>query len=128
LRSFRQLQRGGPLVGEAFSLAEISISTSDHRRAEWPGGQAVQGAGNISVAPHDDVEEMFLVLHGRLRVEFRDRIFELGPGELVVVPRGVEHRTASDEEAEVIVLEPAGVLNTGNVIDEKFTAPTGARI
>ena len=59
---------------------------------------------------------------GRFRVEFRDRIVELGPGELVVVPRGVEHRTAADEEAEVILLEPVGVLNTGNVINEKFTA------
>ena len=77
---------------------------------------------------HDDVEEMFLVWRGRFRVEFRDRIVELGPGELVVVPRGLEHRTAADEEAEVILLEPAGVLNTGNVIDEKFTAPLGARI
>jgi quercetin dioxygenase-like cupin family protein len=53
---------------------------------------------------------------------------ELGPGELVVVPRGVEHRTAADEEAEMILLQPADVLNTGNLIDEKFTAPMGARI
>jgi hypothetical protein len=44
------------------------------------------------------------------------------------VPRGVEHRTAADEEAEVILLEPAGVLNTGDVIDGKFTAPMGAWI
>ena len=77
---------------------------------------------------HDDAEEMFLVWRGRFRVEFLDRIVELGPGELVVVPRGVEHRTAADEEAEVILLEPAGTLNTGNVIDEKFTAPMGAKI
>jgi len=49
---------------------------------------------------HDNVEEMFLVWRGRFRVEFRDRIVEPGPGELVVVPRGVEHRTAADEEAE----------------------------
>jgi mannose-6-phosphate isomerase-like protein (cupin superfamily) len=77
---------------------------------------------------HGDVDEMFLVWRGRFRVEFRDRTVELGPGELVVVPRGVEHRTAADEEAEVILLEPAGVLNTGNVTDETFTAPTGARI
>jgi mannose-6-phosphate isomerase-like protein (cupin superfamily) len=49
---------------------------------------------------HDDVEEMFLVWRGRFRVEFRDRIVELG--QVVVVPRGVEHRTAADEEAEVI--------------------------
>jgi mannose-6-phosphate isomerase-like protein (cupin superfamily) len=77
---------------------------------------------------HDDVEEMFLVWRGRFRVEFRDRIVEVGPGELVVVPRGIEDRTAARGEAEVIVLEPAGILNTGNIIDEKFTAPTGARI
>jgi mannose-6-phosphate isomerase-like protein (cupin superfamily) len=77
---------------------------------------------------HHDVEEMFLVWRGRFRVEFRDRIVELGPGEFVVVPRGVEHRATADEEAEVILLEPAGVLNTGNIIDEKFTAPMGARI
>ena len=77
---------------------------------------------------HDDAEEMFLVWRGRFRVEFRDRIVELAPGELLVVARGVEHRTAADEEAEVIVLEPAGVLNTGNVVDEEFTAPMGARI
>ena len=77
---------------------------------------------------HDGVEEMFLVWRGRFRVEFRDRIVELEPGELVVVPRGVEHRTAADEEAEVILLEPAGTLNTGNVIDEKFTAPVCTKI
>jgi mannose-6-phosphate isomerase-like protein (cupin superfamily) len=75
---------------------------------------------------HNDVDELFL--SGKAAFEFRDRNVELGPGEFVVVPRGVEHRTAADEEAEVIVLEPAGVLNTGNVIDETFTAPMGARI
>jgi mannose-6-phosphate isomerase-like protein (cupin superfamily) len=77
---------------------------------------------------HDDVDELFLVWRGRFRVEFRDRIIELGPGELVIVPCGVEHRTAADEEAEVILLEPAGTLNTGNVVDEKYTALTGVRI
>jgi mannose-6-phosphate isomerase-like protein (cupin superfamily) len=77
---------------------------------------------------HDDVEELFLVWRGRFRVEFRDKTVELGPGELVVVPRGVEHRTAADEEAEVILWEPAGVLNTGNVTDATYTAPMGARI
>lgn len=77
---------------------------------------------------HEDADEMFLVWRGRFRVEFRDRVVELGPGELLVVPRGVEHRTAADDEAEVLIFEPAGVRNTGNVVDEVFTAPQGVRI
>jgi len=88
----------------------------------------VKVQGTFPWHQHDDVEEMFLVWHGRFRVEFRDRIVELWPGEFIVVPRGVEHRTAADEQAEVILLEPAGVRNMGNVIDGKFTAAIGARI
>jgi mannose-6-phosphate isomerase-like protein (cupin superfamily) len=72
---------------------------------------------------HDTEDELFLVWKGRFRVEFRDRVVELGPGELIMVPRGVEHRTAADEEAEVLLFEPAATRNTGNVMSEKFTAP-----
>jgi len=68
---------------------------------------------------HVDEDEFFMVWKGRFRVEFRDRIVELGPGECVVVPRGVEHRTCADEEALVPCFEPAGVLNTGNVRSEQ---------
>lgn len=64
---------------------------------------------------HEREDELFLVLGGRLRIEFRDGAAELGPGELIVVPRGMEHRPVADEEAEVLLLEPAGTLNTGNV-------------
>ena len=77
---------------------------------------------------HEKEDEMFLVWRGVFRVEFRDKVVSLGPGELIVVPAGVEHRTAADEEAEVLCFEPAGVLNTGNVVDEVFTAPMDARI
>jgi mannose-6-phosphate isomerase-like protein (cupin superfamily) len=77
---------------------------------------------------HPDCEELFLVWRGRFRVEFRDRIVALGPGEYCVVPRGVEHRTAADEEAEVLVLEPAGVVNTGDAPASEFTAPGGVRV
>jgi mannose-6-phosphate isomerase-like protein (cupin superfamily) len=77
---------------------------------------------------HDGEDEFFLVWKGRFRVEFRDSVVELGPGEGVVVPRGVEHRTAADAEAEVLVFEPAATRNTGNVIDAAFTAPDGARV
>jgi len=63
-----------------------------------------------------------------MRVEFRDKIVHIKEGELFVVPKGVEHRTASDTEAHVLIFEPALVRNTGNVVDEKFTAPIGAKI
>jgi mannose-6-phosphate isomerase-like protein (cupin superfamily) len=77
---------------------------------------------------HDHEDEFFLVWKGRLRIEFRDRIVELGPGEALVVPHGVEHRTAAAEETEVILFEPAEVRNTGNVEDETYTAPKAVRI
>jgi mannose-6-phosphate isomerase-like protein (cupin superfamily) len=77
---------------------------------------------------HDNEDELFLVWKGRFRIEFRDRIVDLGPGEGLVVPRGVEHRTAADDEAEVILFEPAATRNTGNVVDETFTAPEGVTI
>jgi mannose-6-phosphate isomerase-like protein (cupin superfamily) len=71
---------------------------------------------------------MFIVWRGRFRVEFRDNVIKMGPGEYVVVPRGVEHRTAADEEVEVMIFEPAETQNTGNIIDETFTAPPGVTI
>jgi mannose-6-phosphate isomerase-like protein (cupin superfamily) len=77
---------------------------------------------------HDAEDEFFLVWKGRFRVEFRDRVVELGPGEGLMVPRGIEHRTAADEEAEVILFEPAATRNTGNVIDTTFTALDGVKV
>jgi mannose-6-phosphate isomerase-like protein (cupin superfamily) len=76
---------------------------------------------------HEDEDELFLIHRGRLRIEFRDRNVELGPGECLVVPRGVEHRPMADEEVEMILFEPSGVRNTGNVVDPKLTAPVGVR-
>lgn len=77
---------------------------------------------------HAHEDEMFLVHKGRLRLEFRDKAVELGPGECIVVPRGVEHRPVAEEEVELILFEPSGVRNTGNVVDTKLTAPMGARL
>lgn len=74
---------------------------------------------------HADAEEMFLVWKGQFRVEFRDHVATAGPGEFIVVPRGVEHRTAADAEAEVLIFEAADVRNTGDVVDDVFTAPQG---
>ena len=68
---------------------------------------------------HEREDELFLVLKGRLRMELRDRTLVLGPGELVVVPRGVEHRPCADEEVELLLFEPADTLNTGNLVNER---------
>jgi mannose-6-phosphate isomerase-like protein (cupin superfamily) len=77
---------------------------------------------------HEHEDELFLVWKGSFRVEFRDHVVSMEPGDCVVVPHGVEHRTCADEVAEIISFEPRGVLNTGNVYDETFTAPKGVKI
>ena len=90
--------------------------------------KVVKVQGSFPWHRHEACEELFLVWKGRFRVEFRDHVVELGPGEYVVVPCGVEHRTAADEQAEVLIFEPAEVLNTGDVVDPVFTAPRGVHL
>src|SRR5207253_9812940 len=68
---------------------------------------------------HDDEDELFLVVKGRFRMEFRDRQVWLAEGEFLIVPRGVEHRPVAEEEAHVLLFEPASTLNTGNVRNER---------
>jgi mannose-6-phosphate isomerase-like protein (cupin superfamily) len=71
---------------------------------------------------HADEDELFLVVKGRFRMEYRDRQVGLEEGEFLVVPRGVEHRPVADEEAWVLLFEPASTLNTGNVRNERTVA------
>ena len=63
---------------------------------------------------HEDTDDFFLVLSGRLTIQLRDRDVELGPGELYVVPRGVEHCPRAEEETQVLLIEPEGTVNTGD--------------
>lgn len=74
---------------------------------------------------HHEADELFLVWRGAMAVEFRDGRVELGPGDFLVVPRGVEHRTLSEHGAEALIFEPADTRNTGDVFDPVFTAPFG---
>ncbi len=71
---------------------------------------------------HDVEDEMFLVIDGRFRMEFRDREVWIEEGEFIVVPRGVEHRPVAEGEVSVMLFEPASTLNTGNVRDEMTVA------
>ena len=68
---------------------------------------------------HEREDELFLVVKGRFRMEFRDRHEWVEEGEFIVVPRGVEHRPVAEKEAHVLLFEPASTLNTGNVRDER---------
>ena len=68
---------------------------------------------------HDDEDELFLVVAGRLRMELRDGDVTLESGELIVVPRGVEHRPVAEGETHVVLIEPKTTLNTGNVRNER---------
>ena len=67
---------------------------------------------------HEEADELLLVVQGRFRMEFRDRHIPLEEGEFLIVPRGVEHRPVADEEAWVLLFEPASTLNTGNTTGE----------
>lgn len=119
---------------DVINLKDKFVLFSDHWRPKLVAslnGQEVKLVKVQGVFPwhrHEDADEMFMVWRGRFRVEFRDRVADMGPGDLIVVPQGVEHRTAADEEAEILIFEPADVLNTGNIVDERFTAPRGEKI
>jgi mannose-6-phosphate isomerase-like protein (cupin superfamily) len=71
---------------------------------------------------HDNEDELFLVVQGRFRMEFRDRAVWIETGEFIVVPRGVEHRPVAEEVAHVLLFEPASTLNTGNLNNERTVA------
>ena len=92
---------------EAFS-PRIVASYNDNKV------QVAKTRGPFVWHSHPETDDLFLVLSGRLVIELRDREVELGPGELYVVPRGVEHRPRADEEAHVLLIEPRGTPNTGN--------------
>jgi mannose-6-phosphate isomerase-like protein (cupin superfamily) len=113
---------------EKVRLASKFASFSEHWSPKIVGelnGQhvkAVKFVGEFVWHHHDHEDEMFLVHRGRFRMELRDRAIELEAGDFLIVPRGVEHRPVADEEVEIVLFEPAGTLNTGNVQSERTVA------
>ncbi len=71
---------------------------------------------------HDNEDELFLVVKGRLLMRFRDRDVEVSPGEFIIVPKGVEHLPVAHEEVHIVLFEPKTTLNTGNVRNERTHA------
>lgn len=108
------------------NLAEKFSSFSEHWSPKIAGelnGQhvkLVKFQGPFTWHHHEQEDEMFLVVKGSFIMEFRDKNVTLNEGEFIIVPRGVEHRPNAPKEVEVLLFEPAGTLNTGNV-DNEFT-------
>lgn len=108
------------------NLAEKLSTFSEHFKPRTVGQfnghdlMVVKVKGTFVWHSHQDSDDFFLVLKGRLRIEMRSGEVELGPGELFVVPRGIEHRPVALEEAHVLLIEPTGTPNTG---DPRTAAP-----
>jgi mannose-6-phosphate isomerase-like protein (cupin superfamily) len=106
-------------IAEKFS--QISEYWKPHIGGELNGQMVkfVKFEGEFVFHHHDNEDEMFLVVKGRFRMEFRDQHERIEEGEFIVVPRGVEHRPVAEEECWVLLFEPASTLNTGNVVNER---------
>ncbi|MEX1103448.1 MAG: cupin domain-containing protein [Dehalococcoidia bacterium] len=116
-------------VNLAEKLSRFTEHWSPRVVAELNGQQVklVKLEGEFVWHHHEEADELFLVLEGRLVIQLRDRDVTLTPGELFVVPRGVEHRPVAYAEVHLLLFEPAGTLNTGNVTSE-YTVPEPERI
>jgi mannose-6-phosphate isomerase-like protein (cupin superfamily) len=82
----------------------------------------VKLAGDFIWHDHKDTDETFIVIEGSLRIDFRDGAVQIGPGEMFVVPRGVEHKPYAEEEVKLMLIEPRGVRNTGEEGGERTAA------
>jgi mannose-6-phosphate isomerase-like protein (cupin superfamily) len=102
------------------NIAEKLQLFSDHWNPRVAGelnGQhvkLVKFQGEFVWHKHDSEDELFLVIRGSFDMELRDKVVRLGPGEFIIIPKGVEHRPVAAEEVEIMLFEPAGTLNTGD--------------
>lgn len=105
----------------AINLAAKLSTFSDHWHPRVVGQfnghdlMVVKVKGEFVWHKHDNTDDFFLVLSGHISVQLRDGTVSLGPGEVFVVPKGVEHRPVAEEEAQILLIEPQGTPNTGNV-------------
>ena len=71
---------------------------------------------------HPETDEVFMVLKGRLEIQFRDGRVILREGEMFIVPKGLEHRPVAEQECHILLVEPAGTINTGDIVNERTAA------
>ena len=81
--------------------------------------KVVKILGDFVWHTHAHTDETFIVLEGLLRIDFRNRSIELRPGEMAVVPKGIEHKPYAESEVKLLLIEPRGVVNTGDTINER---------
>ena len=105
-----------PQINLAEKLATFAEHWQPRTVAEFNGNDVmvVKAKGEFVWHKHDDTDDFFLVLKGRLTIELRDRTISLGPGELFIVPKGVEHRPVANEEVHLMLIERTGTPNTGD--------------
>lgn len=105
---------------QAINLADKLSMFSEHWQPRVVGQfnghdlMVVKVKGEFVWHKHDDTDDFFLVLSGRIIIQLRDGAVRLGPGEVFVVPKGVEHRPVAEDEAHLLLIEPQGTPNTGN--------------
>ena len=81
--------------------------------------KAVKLKGDFVWHHHEKEDELFFVIKGNLKMEFREKTVEVNPGEFIIVPRGVEHRPVAEDEVHILLFEPDSTLNTGNVDNDR---------
>src|SRR5271170_7178128 len=111
-------------INIAGKFDKIAEHYKPHIAAELNGQyiKFVKFNGEFVFHHHEHEDEMFLVVKGRFRMEFRDRQEWIEEGEFIVVPHGVEHRPVAEEECWILLFEPASTLNTGNIVNERTVA------
>lgn len=110
---------------EKINITEKLSHFTDHWNPRIIGelnGHQIKAAklkGEFFFHHHEHEDELFLVIKGTLKMEFRDKTILIHPGEFLIVPRGVDHKPIAEEEVELLLFEPASTLNTGNIENER---------
>ena len=123
---------GGDLSMDKVNINEKLATFDEHWQPRIIGelnGQQVKVVklkGEFVWHHHESEDELFLVIRGELTIQLRDRDIHLREGEFFIVPRGVEHRPVAEEEAHVLLFEPATTLNTGTLQNERTYVATRA--